>query len=542
MCAISIISTITGGYFYLKVIQKQISTAKKHEIHDHMDSITTLFANQIRSAQRELSVLAEMKPVQVFLGSNDPEKIQAVNHILDSFQQKLGLDVCYLLDKNGLTVASSNRDEISSFVGKNYGFRSYFKDAMKGRISAYMAVGVTSKIPGFYLGAPVYDQNGLIAGVAVLKQTNTQINRLISNFNQGIVLICDHNSLIFMSNQPEWLYKLMWKQSDEILDEIKNSRQLAEIEPEWSGLVRQSENDVADKDGNIFKMFNVPVDELPGWEIFFLVRHKGMNEFFWDQSVREVYATVITVCVVLSLFTLLLYHVITKELEKRKAVELELNRMSIAIEQSPVSVVITDKQGDIQYVNQKFSQVTGYACAEAVGKNPRILNAGVQPASFYENLWTTISSGRSWQGEFCNKKKNGELYWERASISPVMIKEEITNYVAVKEDITLEKSMFEEIKAARMAAESANQAKSEFLANMSHEMRTPLNGILGMADLALDLASSDKQRRYLSMIQTSGSSLLDLINGLLDISKIESGKYELESIVFSLGKSQKFTF
>ncbi len=114
--------------------------------------------------------------------------------------------------------------------------------------------------------------------------------------------------------------------------------------------------------------------------------------------------------------------------------------MSRAVEQSPASIVITDCAGNIEYVNPKFIQVTGYTLAEALGKNPRILKSGEMSPEAYVVLWQTITAGKEWSGEFHNKKKNGELYWESASISPIRdLAGRVTHYVAVKEDITARK-------------------------------------------------------------------------------------------------------
>ena len=125
------------------------------------------------------------------------------------------------------------------------------------------------------------------------------------------------------------------------------------------------------------------------------------------------------------------------DITDRKLAEVKLQKLSRAVEDNPSSVVITDVNGNIEYVNPKFTRVTGYTSEEAIGKNPRVLNSGKQTKEFYHEMWKTISSGREWHGEFCNRKKNGELYWEMASISPVHDGEgKITHFVAVKEDIT----------------------------------------------------------------------------------------------------------
>ena len=131
---------------------------------------------------------------------------------------------------------------------------------------------------------------------------------------------------------------------------------------------------------------------------------------------------------------------------ENKHLEEQLQTLSRAVEQSPCTIVVTDTSGKIEYVNPKFTQLTGYSSEEAIGQNPRILKTGNTSPEGYERLWKNITSGKEWRGEFCNKKKNGEFYWESASISPVIDSEgTITHFVAVKEDITERKQMEEKL-------------------------------------------------------------------------------------------------
>ena len=213
----------------------------------------------------------------------------------------------------------------------------------------------------------------------------------------------------------------------------------------------------------------------------------------------------------------------------------QVAKLSRATENSPASVVITDKDGNIEYVNTTFCNVTGYSLQEAIGKNPRILKSGDLPELFYKNLWETILAGKTWKGDFINKKKNGDEFWESASISPIKNNNgEITHFVAVKQDITERKYMEKELIRAKQAADDANKSKGDFLANMSHEIRTPMNAVIGMAHLALKTDLTTKQRDYLNKIQSSANSLLGIINDILDFSKIEAGKLDMESVEFNL--------
>ena len=345
---------------------------------------------------------------------------------------------------------------------------------------------------------------------------------------------------------------------------------------------------------------------------------------------------------------------IDRDITERKRAEEELRKLSRAVEQNPASIIITDAAGNIEYVNPKFTQVTGYSSEEVIGKNPRILKSGETPAEGYAQLWATITAGKEWRGEFHNKKKNGELYWEFAIISPVLdANGAITHYVAVKEDITQRKQVEAELERqyreadyarseARAVMDASSEAivlispdarfltvnrrfaelfgvraeqvlgrrfeelreevdwifaepgglrtlvegtqrdsesnftqvirqrspaphelelvstpvrsaegeflgrlyvfrdvtrerevdrmKTEFVSLVSHELRTPLTSIKGFTDLILDGDVgdiNDDQREYLGIVKLNADSLVALINDLLDISRIESGRIQL---------------
>ena len=231
-----------------------------------------------------------------------------------------------------------------------------------------------------------------------------------------------------------------------------------------------------------------------------------------------------------------------EDITYRKKTEEKIKKLSLAVEQSPAAVIITDSDGVIEYVNHKFSSLTGYGGDEAVGKTPRILNSGHYSKEFYAQMWRIIKSGGEWRGEFRNKKKDGSLYWESASITPIVADNGvITHFVALKEDISARKTIEEELKKskedairARLAAEDANEAKSRFLANMSHEIRTPMNSIIGFSNMLASTELTGDQKELLDYVKTSSNALLSLINDILDLSKIEAGKLEIENVEFEL--------
>ncbi len=227
------------------------------------------------------------------------------------------------------------------------------------------------------------------------------------------------------------------------------------------------------------------------------------------------------------------------DITARKQAESELRLLTRAIEQSPLSVVITDREGRIEYVNPHFTIASGYGFEEVVGRYPSIFKSGYTSPEGYRKLWEAIVSGKTWQGEFHNRMKNGDLHWESASIAPVRDEDGvIRHFVGVKEDITRRKLAEIELLAAKERAEAASLAKTRFLATISHELRTPLIAILGFSEMikegCRDEIESDRHADYARHIHSNGTHLLGLINDLLDLAKIEAGRFELHETLFDV--------
>ena len=247
------------------------------------------------------------------------------------------------------------------------------------------------------------------------------------------------------------------------------------------------------------------------------------------------------------------YVAVVRDIDARLRMESELRKLAQAVEQSPESIVITNLDAEIEYVNEAFLEATDYTREEVIGKNPRILNSGKTPPETFRSLWDALNRGHTWQGELFNQSKYGKEYIEHAIISPIRSPNgTVTHYVAVKDDITEKKQLTQELDAhrhhleelvkertAQLAeagekAEAANKAKSVFLANMSHEIRTPMNAIIGLTHLLQRASPTEDQASRLTKIEASAGHLLSIINDILDLSKIEAGKLTLEKSNFNL--------
>ena len=220
---------------------------------------------------------------------------------------------------------------------------------------------------------------------------------------------------------------------------------------------------------------------------------------------------------------------IARDITERKRAKKEIKKLSRAVEQSPASIVITNTSGTIEYANPKTLEISGYKLEEVIGKNPRIFGSGEMSKEDYKILWNTILEGKEWRGELHNKKKNGELIWESVSISPLVNEQnQVTHFIAVKEDVTEKKRMIDELIIAKEKAEEMNKIKSSFFANMSHELRTPLIGVLGFSEiLEEELKENPDLSGMANTVKISGQRLMRTLNFILDISKLEAGKIQI---------------
>ncbi len=221
-----------------------------------------------------------------------------------------------------------------------------------------------------------------------------------------------------------------------------------------------------------------------------------------------------------------------RDISQRKKNETEILKLSNAIEQSPVSIVIIDVDGNIEYVNPRFSKTTGYSFNEALSQDLRVLISDEQPSEFYKELWETISDGKEWTGEFKNKKKNGDIFWERAVVSPIKDKSgKIVHFMAIKENISENKKMMFELVKAKEKAENANKMKSIFLAQMSHEIRTPINTLIStMTLLKYDFEDSadNSQMESFEIMDRAGNRIIRTVELLISLAEVQAGTYEVD--------------
>lgn len=222
--------------------------------------------------------------------------------------------------------------------------------------------------------------------------------------------------------------------------------------------------------------------------------------------------------------------IIGSEITERKKADLQIKKLSAGIINTPSSIVITDIDGKIEYVNPFFSEFTGYSFEETKGKNPKMLNSGNNDPQKFKELWNTILAGEIWQGELENKKKDGTIYWESARIAPIFDEEGIIiSFVAIKEDITEQKRYQEMIEQSENDLRALNAKKDKFFSIIAHDLRSPLVGLVGLTDLLKDNykeLSEEKIQHYLKYANEASHNVFKLLENLLEWSKSQTGRVE----------------
>lgn len=226
------------------------------------------------------------------------------------------------------------------------------------------------------------------------------------------------------------------------------------------------------------------------------------------------------------------------DITELKRAQSQMILQATALNSAENGIMITDPLGEIEWVNLAFTRLTGYQYAEVVGQNARILKSGKHPPSFYHNLWHSLRAGKMWRGEMINRRKDGSLYYEEMTLTPLRDGAgETAHVIAIKQNITERKETEEVLKLANAEVLEASLLKTQLLANVSHELRTPLSAVVGFAEMlnaGVYGSVNLQQSKVLDDILDSSNQLLLLVNNLIDRTQIEEGKITLKQTRFQI--------
>ncbi|MCP3952438.1 MAG: transcriptional regulator, partial [Desulfobacterales bacterium] len=233
---LAFLSAIIGGSLYYAAMKRIAFQEAERQAINRILAVQNSLSALLSQNTGPVRTLAGMPAVRTLIETGSNVARQQANAILDHFKDTLGADVCYLMNGSGITIASSNRNDPESFVGKNFNFRPYFQKAIKGQAATYLALGTTSGKRGAYSSFPIYLEIGAQpVGVAVIKASIQFVERKLGPSADEILLVTDPKGIVFISSNPQWLYHPLWQLTPDDLTQLNRSRQFGRGPWNWLG-------------------------------------------------------------------------------------------------------------------------------------------------------------------------------------------------------------------------------------------------------------------------------------------------------------------
>lgn len=366
------LSAATGGYLYYTSLKKAAFKEAEHHAVTRVEIIQKNLSTFLSENIKPVRTLAGMRQMVGLLADGGAEEKVQTNILLDHFKSALRADVCYLMNFDGVTVASSNRNDGDSFVGKNFSFRPYFQGAVDGLPASYLALGTTSGKRGVYCSYPVFAGSGeLPLGVAVIKASLEQIEKKLGQSRDEIVVVTDSHGLIFIANRKAWLFKLLWQNSERVQRGLAESRQFGRGPWSWTGLAQDGENYAIDRDGNRYFVNRLEIDGFPGWYVVHLRSLKAIYKVVLDPLLRVTIPTVITLCILVALAVFFLYRKASVEIIQRKNIEQALReseeRYRSIYHNTPAMLHSINVSGNLVSVSDHWLEALGYERDQVIG-------------------------------------------------------------------------------------------------------------------------------------------------------------------------------
>ena len=370
---LAFLSASTGGYLYYSSLRRAAFKEAERQANTHIELIKKNLTSFLSENIKPVKALASMDEMLEMLVRPRMDALNQANAVLDLFKASLEVDVCYLMDHAGTTVASSNRNAPDSFVGKNFAFRPYFQQAIHSAPSTYLALGTTSHIRGVYFSFPVFEKGEDIPiGLVVIKASIDQIEKQLSLSNDEMILVTDPAGVIFITNKSAWLFHTLHKLSPEEAESIAHSRQFGQGPWPWTGL-RFSDGPYArDADGNRYIVHRADIDNYQGWRFLHLRDEQAISKMVSAPFTQATGPVVLALCILIGLSVFVLYRKASGEILQRKAAERALRdseeRYRTLYHHTPAMLHSIDREGCLVSISDYWSEVMGYSTKEVIGK------------------------------------------------------------------------------------------------------------------------------------------------------------------------------
>lgn len=454
LAVFAVISSIGGGYLYFNTLAGYALEKAHADDEKKLELLRALLSAQMDLRQNEVKSLAGLAEAKLALSRPHPAASARANRLFKHFQQILEAEACYLMDRAGNTISASNYDTSLSSVGKSYGFRPYFKTAIKGRPGIYMARGVTSKTRGIYFSAPVYVSGSAeVAGVMVLKVKSDPMQAHLARFKDGLAVLVNPKGLIFTASRKKYIFKLLWKLSSDELKKMAASRQFGTADWQWSGFVRKGQNIAVDAAGNEYAMHQTYMPKLPGWKIIFFHDLAEVTEKVFDDSFRLTRYIGLGICLAIGLLAFFLWRQAHLNISRREQMTEALReseeRFRGAFEAAAIGLALVGLDGRWLKVNKTLSDIVGYGKDELMEMKFQALTHPDDLKIDLDRAAKLVAGEIStYQLEKRYLHKEGHPIWVMLSVSLVRnAKGEPHYFVSQVIDITERKKMEQQLQA-----------------------------------------------------------------------------------------------
>jgi PAS domain S-box-containing protein len=399
--------------------------------------------------QKITASLAGIEDLRKALEEVSPVTLRNANAVLDHFQNALEVDVCYLIDRSGKIIASSNRNTPESFIGGNYSSRPYVKQSMGGAISLYIEMGVASVKRGVYFSHPVYAKGKTPPwGIVVIKASVDAFEKEISGRHDGVLVLVDPHGVIIASSRADWPYHFLWETSRKSLSDAVALQQYGKVLLTSTGMKRLDEHRAVDTAGNRFVVLSAPITSAPGWEIVSLHDVDLVATQISGPKSRNVGFILMIGSVIIGIISIILYRQASNELIKGKMIEKEFqtinHRLQALINASPLPITIMDDDGTCVLWNPAAEQVFGWTAKEVLGEPLPFIPDDRQEE--FRSFRRKIFAGQTFKSvETQRLRRDGAVIDVALSTAPISDAEgRITASMGIFEDIT-ERKKVEEI-------------------------------------------------------------------------------------------------
>jgi len=563
---LALFSVVASGFLYYSSLRTSLLQNTEAQAKYHTEKIKSLVSSYLKDNQKALRALAGLKELQKSIVDPTENNLLDANLILDHFNDSLKTSVSYLMDQDGTTIASSNRHDSESFVGKNYSFRPYFKEAIDKNPAVYLARGVTSKKRGVYYSYPVYkNSQGAPIGVVVVKAHAFKIEEAFINLqnysDEILTFVTGPNGIIFMSDHKKFLHSLLWQVPDEKLVEILNSQQFGKGPWEWSGFKRKSENRVVDKSGNEYMMFQKSIESLPGWHVVHLNDIRVLSKTIAASFIGTIGYIILVLCFLVGLSVFILYNIGRSDIIKRlKAEEALLDRTSAltkANEQLSEEIgrrkraeqILRESRKDMEEI--LFSMPAGIMIIDQ--NTHEILEANSQAVALIGKSYDLII-GSICHGFICSSE---ECKCPITDLNQTMDRSECTLLTSEGKEIPIIKSVtksklggrdcliecFKDITEQKVLEQERVkkmklQGVVETAGAVCHELNQPLQSILGNTEMIMMNSVDDSNLNKLETIKDQVDRMGKITKKLMGITKYETMGY-LDGKIIDINKASE---